>query len=306
MKRLGLALALLASLSLAAVAQVGGLSFPGPGPRVASVTFTGPGDLTLAGTFTQWGGFSCFKASAPTAKAIRLINETTTTQADINCNTSTGIDLTAVSTLGCGSAVCKVVTLYDQTGALGCAAGTACDLTQSTDADRPTYAATGGAGGKPCMTFGTSVVLTNAVGLSSSAQPFSIYAVAERNPTSTSLQGLYSTGSSFTGMYFASASNALSIFDGGFGAANASQTDAAFHYLAAVLNAASSLMNVDGASTASATTGGNPFGAGLPILLGSNSGDLIGAVCEVGFLDVSLTSGNQTSLSSNAHTRYGF
>jgi len=184
----------------------------------------------------MWNGFSCFKASAPTAKAVRLINETTTTQADINCNTSTGIDLTAVSTLGCGSAVCKVVTLYDQSGATGCTAA-ACDLTQSTDADRPTYTATGGAGGKPCMTFASGNLLQTANALSSSAQPFSIYAVAEKNPTGTSLEGLFSSAAGFTGVYFSnSGANTLALYDGGF-SGNASATDAAFPAIQAILTA---------------------------------------------------------------------
>ena len=62
---------------------------------------------------------------------------------------------------------------------------------------------------------------------------------------------------------------------------------------------------MDGTNTSTATTGGNPF-ATVSAILGANSGNFVGAACEVGFADVALTTGNQTALNSNVHTRYGF
>jgi hypothetical protein len=99
-------------------------------------------------------------------------------------------------------------------------------------------------------------------------------------------------------MYFAAASNAVTIFDGGFGA-NVTATDAAFHDIQAIFNGASSVMNVDGTSNATTASAGGPFGSAGGVIWGSNSGDLIGAACEVGFVAVALSSGDQAALNSN-------
>lgn len=75
MKRLGLALALWASLSLAAVAQVGGLMFPGPGPGHSS----GGGTLTFtpSATTVPWvtgpSPPTNFSADIGTASADRIV-----------------------------------------------------------------------------------------------------------------------------------------------------------------------------------------------------------------------------------------
>jgi hypothetical protein len=69
----------------------------------------------------------------------------------------------------------------------------------------PTYAATGGAGGKPCMTFASGNLLQTAAVGPGAAQGFTLFAVSTRNPTSSSQMGLVTTNASFVGMYYYSA-----------------------------------------------------------------------------------------------------
>jgi hypothetical protein len=264
--------------------------------------YIGPGDLTIAATTVAWGGFSCWKASAPTARAIRLINETTTTQADINCNTSTGIDLAAVSALGCSSAVCKLVTIYDQTGLLNCFGSVACIVSQATDAARFTYSASGGAGSKPCAVTTTSEFMESAALITSLTQPFSMVNISSR--TGANYQGVLTFATSLVGQYWSTNANNFASFSGSF-TADVAATDASFHSLATVFNGASTIIGVDGSSTTGLSAGTNASGTN-PFFVDDTTNAYSGTVCEFWILSGGLSTANIAAISSNAHTRYGF
>lgn len=274
--------------------------------------YTGPGDLTLSsGSFLTWTGFRCFKASGSgVTKALRLINETSTTQADINCDSSTGIDLTAVASLGCGSAVCKVVTLYDQTGLTNCAGPAACDMTQATDANRPVYDATSGAGGKPCGAFNKSGAggansLFSGTLTATQNSPFALAVVSDRTANFTTQETIAAHNSSFTGLYYTSVNTVTIFVGGGFGATTATATDSAFHAMIANYAGASSSISVDGATTAvSANTGS--LASGSTLNYGSTGGNLSGLLCEGGWLNNSPSGADITALNSNMHSGYSF
>lgn len=106
MKRLGLALALIAALSCEAAAQVGGLSFPGPGPRVASAPTTttwDPSDIdpgiTLSPdklTATSGAGFAYALAKAIASHSTgKFYHETTFST--FTSNNQVGIGLAAAT-----------------------------------------------------------------------------------------------------------------------------------------------------------------------------------------------------------------
>jgi hypothetical protein len=96
----------------------------------------------------------------------------------------------------------------------------------------------------------------------------------------------------------------LNIYAGGFGTA-ATVSDAAFQGLQASFNGASSAIVVDGTSNASSSPGSGAWGQDAEII-GANSGNLVGAVCEVGFVNAALSTGDQSALNSNQHGTSGY
>lgn len=90
MRRPGVALALWASLSLAAIAQVGGLSFPGPGPRVASGAALSC-SYTPVTTGTQSTPYSGATPAASGGAPAYTFSETGSLPGGLSISSSTGV-----------------------------------------------------------------------------------------------------------------------------------------------------------------------------------------------------------------------
>jgi hypothetical protein len=265
--------------------------------------YIGPGDLTLTGTVVAWGGFRAYSAAKAGTKAVRLINETTTTQQDINSLASGAFDAATAATL-CGAAVCKVVTIYDQTGT-NCSGGIACDVSEGTDASRPTYNASGGAGGNPCAVFASTNTLISAALTSSIAQPYTLSTVSSRTGNLAAFNGVAIIQSSLVGLYYSNSNNNFALFGGTSFTANVTASDNTFHAIAGVINGASSIAGIDGSSTSGLSTGSAATGTNN-ISIGDTSNPFAGTVCEFGIWNAAWTTGNISTMSTNQHGTNGY
>lgn len=281
-----------------ALLGVGTTTSSGPPP-----SYTGFGDVVTSGTKAYWSCARGFNAASTGANACKICDQAT----GIVCATATVaasgfVTIPQLAGVTCGTAglVCVVDTAYDQSGALGCAGSTACDVVQATNANRPilTMAALGGL---PCMTFAqaNSTVLKSATSLTQ-AQPHSWSAVAERT-------GGFGTFSVFLSSLTTDAPDAQMSFSAGSATAyiyqgsvvSVAATDSSPHAIQGLFNGGSSQISSDGSSSS-----GDVSGVGSLnniIWLGSDTGgagaSLDGFVCEA-----AIVSGDKSSLFSAINT----
>jgi hypothetical protein len=207
-------LIVLASIALGVcspvTAQVGGLSFPGPGPRAtAGVAYTGPGDIA---TFQYCYGLRAYSSATRGNAAINLCDNTGANCSDVATNASTGV-LNAPGTHGANncatSNTCLIAKFYDQTGG-----GANC--TQITAANMPTFNNTAGPlGTTPTAVFaGPQTCAATVTALAT--QPFSGSMVAERTGSVTSYNSVidFGVGNGDAGMLFENAANTVGIYAG--------------------------------------------------------------------------------------------
>lgn len=247
MKRLGLALALWASFSIAAFAQVGGLSFPGPGPRVASASFSGPCDAVGSSATVFVGFVSCSAAYATAhSPAADICDQLTcTTTATINF-LSTGYwdSATAAASPACAVA-CVVSKFYDSSGNANNA-----PASSSVSNALITFNALGtcSAVGKGTVGAGNSAPFYETSAFTSVAQPLTFAAIGKRTGSFATQQFIVggSTGGG-SGFGFDGVANQLSFYDSGT-ITLSGQTDNVWYAMAALGNGASSSINANGSS----------------------------------------------------------
>lgn len=305
MKRVGLALAIWASLSLAAVAQVGGLSFPGPGPRVASVGgFQGPGDVTSVQALS-WVGLRAYNAAyaAPGTNPSLQVCDTATglTCSTINILTTGYADrATAVASAAC-AVQCSAFSFTDQTG-------NGRPLLQANQVIAPVVLFSG------CPTTFQMCLQTTAASnttMASSAtftqaQPFTMSAVAERYANFAANNNIMMFDAGSAEMGFSSTANKAYLLAGS-ALPTATANDNALHALQGTFNGASSSLYVDGTNTALATpgTGGasaNTWGIGDD---GAGQHPSI-YFYEGGFYAGAMSTADKAALNANQHGSTGW
>lgn len=278
--------------------------------------YVGPGNLTLTGTLVKYWGWSCVTA-AYSGNAIDLADAATgnTTGTRLQCSSGVLVALVsasactfvtgnACSTLAVTCAIsCVVVTKYEQIGTADCAVSVRCDLTQATNANRPTYTATGGAGGKACEAYiATQTLVTTAA--TTINQPFSLGTLDSRTGGTASLSNIFETNATFSGVYHSGTAANVQIYAGGL-SANVAATDNAFHALQTVFNGASSIIAVDGSGT-TVSPGTNAWGTDVLATGNGSGGSFIGVNCEEMVFSGANSGADNTALSANQHTRFGF
>jgi hypothetical protein len=288
----------------------------------AVVTYQGPGDLSLAFPVLGYWGWSCV-TKAYSGAAIDLVDTATGTTTGTRLMCSSGSLVALVSGSACtfvtGNACsslattcassCSVVTKYEQTGTLNCNSGAAvCNQTQSTNSLRPTYTASGGAGGKACEAYTSTQLLIVPTGFNTQAQPFSMDTIDSRTGGTSSLSTIFTAAGSLTGVYHSSTAGNAALYAGSI-SANVVATDNAFHAIQSVFNGASSILAVDGSNSGSGTTV-SP-GAGVistnDLQTGNGGGgSFTGVNCEEILFGGSLTAANNVTLNTNMHGRFGF
>lgn len=315
MRRLLSVVALWAAFSLGANAQIGGLSFPGPGPVVSSgATYVGPGDIQSG--WLVWYGSRCF-SNAYSGNVADVVDSLTGNTTGTRLQCASGVVSALVSASACtfvtGNAcsilattcavACKVVTAYDQSGANSCSSAP-CNATQATNASRPVFI-TSCQNSHPCMQFAGSQNLQATPGITTS-QPLFASWVAIRTGAFTSFGGVLSLASSGTPQFtFGSSANQVECYAGTALDVN-SIPDSAFHAVQVQVNGASSAMYIDGTNHTGNCGTGNPAG-GLSVALGSSpfSQFLTGEIAEAG-AGTGSSATNQSTLNTNQHTYWSF
>ena len=266
-------------------------------------SYVGPGDIVSGAV----GFYSCqaYSEAKVGTKAYRIVRASDSTQTDINSLPNGHCDTSTPATF-CASTTCKFVTWYDQTGALACAGGTACDVTQSTSASQSAWTASA-LNGFPCATSTSSNhgwVSTNALAL---AQPFTFSSVSERTTAFTTIERIIASNTTGISYNYRGFTNTIGLTAGSTVSATAS--DSAFHAGIGMTNNASSVVLIDGTPT-TGTTGTSTMSGSLSI--GDSSAadaPLQGIFCEAGIWPSAMTTGagsQSALLNANMHSRWGF
>lgn len=261
---------------------------------VPTVTYSGPGDVKASAS--AWWGLRAYSAAKIGTSAVRLVRASDSTQQDFITLNDGSLDVASITTF-LTSTTGKVVTLYDQTGG-------GMDMTQATDANRPTFTLSG-LGSLPVVTFGGSQRL-KVTPASAINQPVSVVAAYKR--TSGTLQGILASvdaGVNDTGLHGGAADTAKVGW--GSGAINRTATDNTWHSLVGIGNGASDDLYVDGVSGGSANVGSSGFINTQPICFGSDpfNTDLTGAMVEGGVWPVAFSGTDVTNMDNNISAYWG-
>lgn len=297
------------------------LLLTGVGPDAAPVaaTFTGPGDV-VSGAYAWWGLRAYSSAKAGT-KAINLCDDTGANCVDILTNASTG-KLNSPGTLGVNncntSGSCVIATFYDQSGSTNCS-GVACDITQATNAARPTLLFSC-INSLPCAVFSgvANQKLESTSTVASLAATVSMSAVANRTGTFTTAGNILAVGAANAiNLNFRQVASAVQMFAGTAGIFASNITDSNFHAFQAVFNGASSNLMCGGSAGTSCSNAGTnnslspgsiasdasgKFAIGLNA---ASANSLTGDITEVGMWNSVFNGTQQTNMNSNQVTFWG-
>lgn len=290
-------LALAANVAFAPLPAPGQLLLTGAGGAKIGAAYQGPGDI-VSGALAFWSCRAYSLAKAGT-KAYRIVRASDSAQTDIN-SLANGLCDVPTPTAFCASTTCKVVTYYDQTGALACAGSTACDLTQATSANQPALTISA-LSGSPCATDSgvTGIALSTAAVLAQ-AQPFTLTGIGERTGNLTGAQRLINSNGSATNFGWRSTANTVGMQSGTI---TATASDSAYHaFVVTYSNGGTSSIVVDGAAT-TGTLGAISLG-GLFVVMNdaTGSGDpMTGSFCEAGAWPSLFNSTQYGNMNGNMH-----
>jgi hypothetical protein len=271
----------------------------GPG-KPATTSYSGPGDVIIGAV--AWWGFRGYNAAYSGNCCVIC------TAADASCETETisngALVLGTVGQACLLSGTCLVKTIYDQSGALACAGGTACDVTNATAANQPTFAAAV-LNGKACAVFDGAHNLVSANSLTES-QPLTLSAIAERTANFTSVQGVIGPGNAAGKplLEFAVTANTITAYAGSL--ISAIGADSAFHTIIGVLNGASpaSSITIDGTTT-SGSSGAATLANTLSVGSLQSANYLSGSFCEGGIWPIAFSSTQIANLTNNQNAYWG-
>lgn len=166
------------------------------GKGAPTVTFVGIGDVVSGALF--WHGVRAYSAAKAGTKIANVCNSGDANCADINSLANGDFDVATAqgSPLNCGGGggTCTIKTLYDQSPALSCTAGTACNVTQATIATRMTLVFNSTANGKVSFACSGTQSLWGSSLTSSFAPPYTFVAAGART-SGTATSYLYTTPS---------------------------------------------------------------------------------------------------------------
>lgn len=280
--------------------------------------YTGP--LDCSGCATTALGFWALRAPTAayaTAQGVlaNICTPSDATCADVKSDTSGNFNLSGTPSLTCNNStsICTVKIIYDTSGGHvtgNCTVSlTPCDLTNATIADRPVLVVPGAANGCSttshyCMDFhGVSTAGLQSGGhVQAFSQPFSVTDVVVLATTSA---GDIISNSGNT--YFITTDSTPNFNN--FAGSNLTKSISTNQWYSeqSVLNGASSSIDANGSSTsgaAGAGTGGNNDGWNMG--WDSFNGVFQGKISEVGFYGIGLSGTQQSNLTSNQRTYWGF
>lgn len=211
----------------------------------------------------------------------------------VTTNTSQTIGVAAPVTLTWGL---YITTRYDQTG-------NGNNFVQATAANQAILLPTGSPNGLPRVTYSGNQ--WELMGGLSAPEPFTISSVAiTTDSTNTPIFGF---SNQFNIQFRFNGSNTFYIYDAGL-FISATCVDGSWHALQGVYNGGSSIANVDGTGT-SGTLTGNALGSSFSIGAAFTTVPVVplnGSINEFGIWPVAFSAGNNTAMSANQHTYWGF
>jgi hypothetical protein len=262
----------------------------------AAAAYAGPGDIVGSAT-GWWGlrGYTAAVAATGTQKSVTIRRASDDATADIVILTTGYLDV-ATATTHCAATTCFVTKFWDQSG-------NSRDISQATGANQAQiFLSSGPSAGYPYVAFtaGTNSY-AGAANFTPTTGVESFSTVANRS-TGTGLVKMVrgGGGNEFDGKS-ASANNW--ILTGNASSITAAANDAAWHAGSALLNGASSAVNIDNSETTGTVTGFT--GAAAYGMVGANSTTM--KIVESGFwYNITFTSQNRTDLSAQQHSAWGF
>ncbi len=285
---------LLLCLAAAASAQVIIIG----GQSSSSLPYSGPGDVVSGAK--AWWGLRCYN-TAYAGNVADVYAPSDASHTLITCSAGGALNET-LQTLATTCAVsCTIKTLYDQSGANSCGGG-ACTVTQATEANRVNVKLNV-LGSRYVMD--TTAAAPNGLtgGSFTQAQPFTI-ASAYRNTNAGDGVLIADSGSLVQFRPDLNGANTASIYAGATVSATAS--DAAFHAVNAVFNAASSSITVDGSTTV-VNPSTNGFSNQVDVFsIGAGVQQFHGYAAEFGIWAGSFSGAQLTSMNSNQRAYWRF
>lgn len=259
--------------------------------------FQGPGDV-VAGA-SMWWGLRAYNAAYAMGS---------NPAADI-CDVSTGLTCTTINILANGSfdaataqasascaVACNVSKLYDQTG-------NGNHITQSTNANRPTLVFNC-IGSLPCIQSTSSSIVLNTATFTPATGVVSLSTVGNRAAGTGVFLAVNEAGTGQTGNRIrGGTANLWNLTAGAAGGFTATANDAAWHSANAVVNGASSVLNIDGTETTGTVAGVTT--AGGNVAFRSNTSTTFNET-ESGIWDnVTFTGTQRTNLCHNQFAYWG-
>ncbi len=266
------------------------------GNNPAAAAYAGPGDIVASAT-GWWGlrGYTAAVAATGTQKSVTIRRASDDATADIVILTTGYLDV-ATATTHCAATTCFVTKWWDQSG-------NSRDISQATGANQAQiFLSSGPAAGYPYVSFTTgSMSYAGGSNFTPTTGVTSFSAVANRSAgTGISKMVRGGGGNEFTAKS-ASANNW--ILTGSASSITASATDATWHAGSALLNGASSAVNIDNSETTGTATGFT--GAAAYGMVGAASTTM--KIVESGFwYNITFTAQNRTDLSAQQHSAWGF
>jgi hypothetical protein len=233
----------------------------------------------------------------------------TTTETLVTCNGAGGLVTNSPTAIATTCAVgCVAKTWYDQSSGANCSA--ACNVTNTTNANRPTITLSC-QNSLLCLTFnGTSQCLAGASNMGTGGQPFSFSSVFNYSGGSTGNLLANNGGAS---QFYTDGTNLASYMNGG-GAVVQTASANNPHSGQVLINGASSNVTVDGSTGSNANPGGATFNGNI-VNIGANVGAANTCASAVQFyagkiMEIVLLNGDQSLHFANATTNqrnaYGF
>jgi hypothetical protein len=287
----------------AAFAQ-GGMG-PGPGTVHSIAAYAGPGDVVSGAR--MWWGLRAYSLATVGTNIANVCNSGDANCADVVSLSNGDFDVATATgaPLNCGGAggTCTIKILYEQTGGSTCTGPVPCHLNTTTSAATRPILAFNCIGSKPCMSFTGTQFLRTGVNVISDVQPNTFSAVSQTTNTGANRSLVASTTSGANQLGYDAANNTVKAFAGSNLTATASA--GSYHAFQAVLNGASSDMNVDGTPNT-----GNPGSGAFSgiVSIGEISGTqfMSGTMLEAGVWITGFNSTQSSNMSANQHSYWGF
>ncbi len=235
-------------------------------PASAPPSYTGPGDVITGAKF--WHGVRAYTAAIAAAGTqpifdLRRASDNATCTAIIATNGTVDLTVgtpcngnTQTVTAWIGASSAFVSKWYDQSG-------NGINVVQATSGAQPQLLLSGcGVNSKPCLQFSSSQFLGVSVG-STTAQPYTFVTEAERVSNFTTQMNYFDFESGTQALYFPTSTNSVRLFVGS-DSGDVTASNGVLHEINAVVNGASSTVNVDGTSTG-VTVGSDAAGANINV-----------------------------------------